>query len=166
MPTPLEYVLLNTYKDEMNRYLVRHPEFFQEALALALSDRQPLAWRAAWILNHGMESNDPRIRPVVGTMIDLLSKRPDGHIRSLLQILQAMDIPENLEGKLFDLCADIWEMVQKQPSVRLNAFKIMLQITQKHPELKGELHLYLQEHYLETLSPGVRHSIQKMNSQL
>jgi hypothetical protein len=31
-------------------YLSAHPEYFEEAITLAISDKQPYSWRAAWLL--------------------------------------------------------------------------------------------------------------------
>ena len=62
METALEHILTSTYKDEMIAYLNTHPEDFEEAITLALSDKQPYGWRSAWLLWSCMEENDRRIQ--------------------------------------------------------------------------------------------------------
>ena len=42
-----------------------------------------------------------------------------------------MNLGDEYEGKLFDICAKIWEKVEKQASVRYNAFKLMIKIIKK-----------------------------------
>ena len=37
-----------------------------------------------------------------------------------------MEIPELLEGIVFDKCASLWESPRKSPSVRIIAFKVIL----------------------------------------
>jgi hypothetical protein len=38
----------------------------------------------------------------------------------------------------------------------------MLKLLNKYPELKEEFEYLIQDHFLEDLSPGVHHSIQKL----
>ena len=48
METALEWTLINTYKADMISYLAAHPEDFEEAIKLAITDKQPYSWRASW----------------------------------------------------------------------------------------------------------------------
>ena len=69
-----------------------HPEDFEEAIKLAVSDKQPYSWRAAWLLWSCMEENDQRIQGYVKNIIDTLTARNDDHQRELLIILHQMEI--------------------------------------------------------------------------
>ncbi len=139
-----------------------HPEFFEEAIELAISDKQPYSWRAAWLLWSCMEENDKRIQKYIRKIVDALETKDDGHQRELLKILMQMELNEEYEGKLFNLCMDIWEQINKVPSVRVNALKFIIKIAKKHPELSQEITFLTQDHYLESLSPGAKHSVLKM----
>lgn len=161
MPT-LEHKLLNSYKAEMISFMDTHPEYFEEAIQLAVSDKQPNAWRAAWLLWSCMEENDRRIQKYIKKIVDTLENKDDGHQRELLKILLNMELNEEYEGKLFNLCMDIWEQISKSPSVRVNAFKFIFKIAKKHPELAKEIRFLTEDHYLESLSPGAKHSVLKM----
>jgi hypothetical protein len=50
----------------------------------------------------------------------------------------------------------------KKPSVRYNAFKIIVKIAEKHPELSHEIGMLIQDQYIESLSETVKKSIAKM----
>jgi hypothetical protein len=67
---------------------------------------------------------------------------------------------------LFDICAGIWEKINKKPSVRHNAFRMLVKIAKKHPVLTKEVALLTQNQYLESMSPGVQRSILKMLEEL
>jgi hypothetical protein len=162
METELEKVLMSFYKTDMIQYLATHPESFNEAINLALADKQPYSWRAAWLLWSCLEENDSRIKTRIPGFIKSLKGKKDGHQRELLKILYLMEIDEEFEGILFDHCIRIWEKINKKPSVRFNAFKIILKIGRKHPELSQEIGFLMQDHYTDSLSRGVRHSIMKM----
>jgi hypothetical protein len=165
LETKLEYILTHTYKDEMISYLRDHPEEFEEALQLALTDKQPYSWRAAWLLWSCIEKNDERIIPYIEKIINVIPICRDNQVRDLLMILQKMEIHDDYEGKLFDICISIWEKIGKQPSVRINAFKMILKIMKKHPELSNEIDYLIEPHYLNSLSGGVKHSIKKLISE-
>ncbi len=164
METAFEHVLMTRYKEGMIDYMNKHPEAFDEALQLALTNKQPYAWRAAWLLWSCLNENDMRVVPYVTDIVNSLNGKNDGHQRELLKILYMMDIEDTHEGFIFDLCVDIWERINKQPSVRINAFKIIIKIAQKHPDLFNEITFLTQPHYLETLSPGVKDAVQRLIS--
>jgi len=63
---------------------------------------------------------------------------------------------------LFNFCMDTWEQTNKKPSVRFTAFKFIVETVKKYPELREEISSLTQEHYLKTLSPGIKISIYKL----
>lgn len=162
MATQLEITLISCYKDEMVSFLNSHPEFFDEAFELAVSDKQPYAWRSAWLLWSCLKENDVRIKKHIDAIIKSIKSKNDGHQRELLKILSLTELKDKHEGIVFNLCMDLWEQLGKDPSVRYTALKFLLKIIGKHPELKEEISFITQEHYLETLSPGVKRAIIKM----
>jgi hypothetical protein len=162
MESVLESKLINSYKKEMISFLKSHPEYFDEAIKLAISDKQPYSWRAAWLLWSCMEENDKRIQKHIKAIVESIKTKKDGHQRELLKILYQMEIKEKYEGVLFDICITIWEGIGKNPSMRITALKFILKLANKHPDLLEEIVFLTQDHYLESLSPGVKRSIEKM----
>ena len=63
--TKLEHILTNSYKADMISYMKSHPEDFEEAIKLAITDKQPYSWRAAWLLWSCMDKNDQRINKYI-----------------------------------------------------------------------------------------------------
>ena len=162
METALEQILMNTYKAGMISYMDDHPEDFEEAIKLALSDKQPYSWRAAWLLWSCMKENDPRVHPFIKSIINALTAKNDDHQRELLKILLQMELNEKQESFLFDICMSVWEQINKKPSVRFTAFKFIVKIAKKHPDLSHEIIFLTQNQYMESLSPAAKKSISKM----
>lgn len=162
MESKLEHILTHGYKEDMISYLNKHPEYFEEAIQLAISDKKPYSWRSAWLLWSCMDNNDIRIQKYLAEILDVLMAKPYNQQRELLQILWKMDLEEEYEGILFDCCVTIWEDVEKQSSVRYRAFLNIIKIAEKHPDLINEVKLLVQEQYLETLTPGAKHAIKKL----
>jgi len=128
METALEQILTNSYKAGMISYLAAHPEDFDELIKLAISDKRRYSWRAAWLLWSCMEKNDRRIKRYVKNIIETIPGKADNQQRELLIVLQQMDINEEFEGLLFNHCVTIWEKITKKPSVRCNAFKMIVRL--------------------------------------
>ena len=162
MKTVLEHILTSSYKADMISYMDAHPEDFEEAIILAVSDKQPYSWRAAWLLWSCMEENDTRIQGYIKIIINSITTKNDDHQRELLKILLQMELNEEYEAFLFDVCTTVWKQINKKPSVRLTAFKIIVKIAKKHPDLSHEIIFLTQNQYLNSLSPVVKRSISKM----
>ena len=164
--SPLQEKLLTSYKTEMISFIHSHPDVFNEAVELAISDNQPFAWRAAQLLWSCMEENDNRIRKYIPKIIDCIKTKKDGHQMQLLKILFMMKLKEGDEAKVFDECINIWEDINKIPSVRFNALKFIIKIAKKHPDLFKEISFLAEEHYINSLSHGAKNSVLKMITRL
>jgi len=162
METPLEHLLTTSYKADSISYLKSHPEDFTEAINLAVTDKQPYSWRAAWLLWSCMEKNDKRVQPYVNRIIAAIPKRGENQQRELFIILQKMELTKRQEGVLFNTCVNVWEQLHKQASVRVNAFKLIVKITKKYPDLWNEVTVLTRNEYLETLSPAVKKAVVKL----
>ncbi|MBI2416403.1 MAG: hypothetical protein HYV28_00545 [Ignavibacteriales bacterium] len=162
MDSPLEHILISTYKVDMIAFMNTHPEAFDEAVTLALSDKQPYSWRAAWLLWSCMKENDRRVKKHLGKIVAYLPVAKDNQKRELLKILFVMELDDEQEGRVFDACIALWKDITKDPSIRVNAFKMLLKIAEKYPELMHEILMLTDTHYLATLSPGAQHSVSKL----
>jgi len=153
-------------KEEMVSFLKKNPNLFDETLIVSLGDKEPQSWRAAWLVKHYMSKNDPRVITNINSILKALPNKKDGHQRELLKILMDMKLSEKQEGILFDKCFTIWEDISKSSSVRGTAFSIIVDIVKKYPELRTEIEFLTQNHYVETLTPGIRNSIVKTIKEL
>lgn len=166
MKSILENKLLTSNKNEMISFINSHPEYFDEAIELAVSEKQPYAWRAAFLLWSVINENDERVQKYIKRIVKAVRGKSDGHQRELLKILLMMELDEKYEGVLFDICMNVWERIDKSPSVRVNALKMIIKIADKHQDLKKEIFYLTQDHYLQSLSPGVTHSVKKLMNKI
>lgn len=159
----IETVLASRFNKEkfLNAILSNHDKM-DETFELALGNNQPVSWRAAWVLNHALSKGNPIIKLHEAKILETLPHREAGHQRELMKLLEKIEMDEELEGVLFDHCVTIWESVEKQPSVRVVAFRIISQIAMKYPEMKNEIEFLTQDHYTEGLSPGIKRSFAKI----
>jgi len=163
MELPLENRLINHFnKEELISSINKSDDLFNQMVEITLSNRNPKSWRAPWIINHTIHKNDSRIAPHFEAFVKAIDGKKDGYQRELLKIIDKIDIPEEFEGILFDKCSSIWEKPKKSPATRIVAFKIMLKIARKYPDLKNDISFLTQKHYTETLSPGIQKSLKRM----
>lgn len=161
MSATLRSILMKRRKPEMISFLLENPEYFEEAMELALQNEVDHSWRAAWMIVGTVKKNDPRIKPYILKILDIIPDRRDGHQRELLKILLTMKLEEDFESLLFDLSVQLWEQIRKKPSVRYYAFKGMINVAEKYPELKNEVLSLTQPHFVNPLSAGIRKGILK-----
>ncbi len=164
--TKLEHLLTSSHKAEMIDYMESHPGDFTELIKFAIADKQPYYWRAAWLLWSCMDKNDKRVRKYLKKKIDILPERKDNQQRELLMSLQRMELNNEFEGQLFDVCTKIWEQTGKNPSLRYNALKILVSISKINPELTREIKTLTESYYTHTLSDSVKKSITKLTKDL
>lgn len=163
MSQPLKEILLGRFdKNQVIDLVNQDQEAFRNILEFTLGDEEKLGWRAAWVLYHATEERDIRLTHHIPSLIDAIRDKKDGHQRELLRTILKQHPGEEKEGELFDICMGIWEQIGKIPSTRLFAFRVMLTIAKRYPELNTELGFMVQDHYTETLSPGIRKSLIKM----
>ncbi len=154
-------------KNELVKLIRDDEKLFDETLELATNqEKDNTGWRAAWIINHVIRENDQRIIPFASHILETIKEKEDGHQRELLKIIEKLDFDEKWEGKLLALSTDIWKQVNKSPSVRIVAWRILLQLAEKYPELQSEIEFLSDDRYVETLSPGIRHSFLKLRKRL
>jgi len=162
----LEQTLTTCCKADMISYMATHPEDFEEAISLAISNKQPYSWRSAWLLWSCLEDNDQRIQKHISSIISSLSAKEANQQRELIKILLLMDLKEEDEGFLFDFCATIWRTLSHKPSVRFNAFKMIIKIAKRHPDLRNEIEFLTENEYMDSLSSAAQKSIYKMLAEL
>jgi hypothetical protein len=158
----IKRILTTLHKKQMVEFMNAHPELFADLLSLSLSPSGPLAWRAAWLLWGVMKKNDKRVQPFVAEMIRILPLRKNNIQRELLKIIQGSQVPEDLQGEMFDVSMKLWRDPENQPSVRWYALKWLLTMAEKYPELMNEVAGSMDEETIDSLSKGARHSVMLM----
>jgi hypothetical protein len=163
--SPLKQVLLGFCKKEMIQYLESNPADFDEAIELALVNEQPFSWRAAWLLWDVIEDNDKRIKKHLTSIIKAIPSKRYGQQRDLLRIVSMMQLDEEQEGLVYDICTKIWLTPVGQPSGRYRALLIMKEVARKYPDLKMELKIIASPEYIQTLSPGIKNAAIRLLSE-
>ena len=135
-------------------------------IELATSDNKEYNFRIVWLLFKGTKKNDPRIKPFLSDLIYGIENKKSGHQRELIRSIMKHELSDNQESALYDQCIVIWKDLSLKPGTRYYAYLFLHKLSLKYPELMNELRHFFTEIYLETLSPGIKHSIQKKTTEL
>jgi hypothetical protein len=129
-----------TEKDLYIREVGDSEEKFRILLDLALYEKDPVAWRAAWILDGSDEQNPGLASNSTGKIIRRLPEtKSTGSVRSLLRLLCRYPIDEEDQGTLIDLCFGYMASELYPVAVKVHAMQIIYNHVLIYPELKYEL---------------------------
>ena len=120
--------------------IVKSDSHFLSLLQLALHEKDPLSWRACWILDGADEKKPGLARKYIPKIVQKLpSLESKGALRSLLRLLTRHKIPENEQGLLIDLCFQYLSSELYPVAVKAHAMQIIYHHVLLYPELKNEL---------------------------
>lgn len=126
--------------------IMRSDEHFEILLHLALHEKDPLAWRAAWVLDGSDEKKPGLAKKHISRIIQALpGMESRGTLRSLLRLLVRYDIPEKYQGLLIDECFSYLVSELYPVAVKAHAMQIIYQHVLLYPELKHELTTVLRD---------------------
>ena len=135
---------LNTLIEERNiewvvQTLIDKPQEISQLVELTKSDKEKIAWRAAWVIDHLNMQKPELISPFHPHLLQILKNAPfNGVRRSLLKI--AVSAPPTIkeDGELLDLCFK-WIYSPAFPiAVRVYSMQFVFDLLPRYPELKNE----------------------------
>ena len=119
---------------------------FGRLMNIVLYGREPVAQRAAWVMDACVETHPEFLSPYVETLIEALPQFVNnGVIRQVVKALTAQEIPEKLEGQLVDFCFCRLQSADTPVAIKVHCMQILANITARHPNLAGELRTVILE---------------------
>src|SRR5262245_61227601 len=121
---------------------------FAELMKIFFAGEYRLAQRAAWPMNYCAERHPELIRPYLPKLLDCL-EREDMHVavkRNVVQLLQYIEIPRRLTGRVYSHCVDLIDEPREPVAVRAFAITVAARIAKSEPALLNELRLIVSKH--------------------
>jgi hypothetical protein len=132
--------------DYILHYLNNDPKLFKELLDIMFNGSPPLPHRASWIVTLITDKYPELFKPYLKKIISYVENCDNSSIRrNLLRSIAEYEIPEPLQGKLFDYCYKWLQSRFEPPAVKVHCMEILYNISQGEPDLKNELKLILEE---------------------
>ena len=129
-----------TEKDLLVGEVIKSESHFKALLQLALHEKDPVAWRACWVLDGSDELKPGLARKHISKIVKALpGLESKGTLRSLLRLLSRYEIPKEEQGLLIDLCFSYLVSELYPVAVKVHAMQIIYMHVLLYPELKDEL---------------------------
>lgn len=125
---------------------------FKELVEIFLGDEYRPTQRAAWPLSYCVQLHPELVKPHLAKFIDQL-ERDDVHdavIRNVARLLQYIEVPERLKGRVLDLCFRLVDDPKTPVAARVYAMTAAAEIAHDQPDLIHELGLVVDKHADET----------------
>jgi len=132
---------------QITEAILADPGKLQELWALIRHGEPPLPQRASWPLDTISEAAPHLFAPYIEEAVEMLSQ-PSYHNavhRNLAKVLMRLDIPEGLQGPLYDICLEKLLNPKEKAAIQVHCMAIAHQIAKGIPELKEELAIVIEE---------------------
>jgi len=129
------------------KYVGDDKKRFSELVRLVMKNEKPVSQRAAWIMSYSVGKYPDLFKPYLASCVKNLDK-PDVHEgvkRNVLRVLQDIEIPARLMGKLTDSCFRLLMNPKEAIAVRVFSMAVLFNIVRRESGLKGELKLVIEE---------------------
>ncbi len=130
---------------------------FRELMDLFLNGEYRVTQRAAWIVKHCADDHTELVLPYFDKMVDRMLE-PGVHVavkRNVARILQDVEIPRRLAGKIATICFDMFGSAKEPIAVKVFSMTVLANIARQEPELKNEIRILI-EQQMPTGSAGFR----------
>ena len=117
----------------------------EELWELIRAGEPPLPQRASWVLDAVTEQAPDSLQPYLPEAAALLLAPNHNAVhRNLLKALERADIPEELQGELYDYCINILLNPRALPAIQAFSMSLAAKIAAGIPELQEELALVIE----------------------
>jgi hypothetical protein len=134
------------------RYVGSDERKFAVLMDIFFNGEYRMTQRSAWAVNYCVQYHPELIKPYLNKCIDLLPKR-EAHVavrRNVVRLLQYVEIPEKLKGKVYSHCLDLIDDLKEALAVKVFAVTVATRIARKEPSLVNELQLVVKKHLPHT----------------
>lgn len=133
---------------KIKQAVMADPSRIRELMDCFFSDEMRICQRASWPVGMLGEEHGQLFLPYFEEMITVLENpMHDAVVRNTLRTWQYMDIPEDFEGPIYDLCFSYLQDMNSPIAIKVFAMTILVNISCKYPDLIEELIPAIEDQY-------------------
>ena len=137
-------------------YIGNSQQRFDILMDLFLHDEYRVVQRSSWVISFVAEKYPHLIMPHLNNVIASLENPPHVAVkRNILKVLASMEVPEEHQGILVDLCFKFLYDPKEAIAVHAFAMQVIFEIGKNEPDLFHELKQILEDNY-ESGSAGYK----------
>ena len=127
-------------KIELAKVIIEHPELFDKLLDLLQNCDRRMSLSGSWVMSEAVERSPDLLIGQYPSLYGLLKKPCHTSMpRNVLRAMAYGNIPDELEGDLFEMCLTTVQINKEAAAVIANSITILQMICRKHPELANEI---------------------------
>ncbi len=136
---------------------------FADLMKLFFADEYRVTQRAAYAFLITVDKHPELVKPYFKKLVSQLARKDahDAVRRNVVRALQVIEIPKNLEGRIFSHCFDLVEDMSEPIAIRAFALTVATRIAKQEPALIDELCLAV-EKFMKNPSPALKVRIRKL----
>jgi hypothetical protein len=144
-------------------YVGQNEARFKVLVEVYLAGPYRVTQRAAWPLSYCVERHPGLVTPHLKRLLDFLDKPGlhDAVKRNTLRLLQYVDLPKRLHGRVADLCFQYLQSKREPIAVKAFSLTVLQRIVEVQPELGTELKIIIEDQ-LPYASPAFRSRARKV----
>lgn len=130
------------------KYVGNSTARFKDLVTVFLTGPYRVTQRAAWPLAICVEHHPNLVAPHLTILLKHLDKPGihDSVKRNTVRLLQHIEIPKRLQGKIADRCFRYLTDNEENIAVRVFSLTVLETIAKENPELKRELRMIIEDH--------------------
>jgi hypothetical protein len=134
-------------KNKIIDYVGNVPSRFSKLVTVFLEGPYRVTQRASWPLSCCVEEHPELVKPHLLTLLKSVRKPGvhDSVKRNVMRLLQFIDIPKNLEGKVAEECFRLFNDKKEPVAVRVFAMTVLGNVALKNPELQNEVRILIED---------------------
>lgn len=127
------------------------PLEFKKIVNIIYKESPPLPQRAAWLLAVVNQQHPELLKPYLSRFIDTIEQfNVDAIKRNMSSVLAKHDLPVKLQGKAVDVLFRLMLSPAETVAVKTEAMQTLGNIARKHPELRNELKMAIEDQLPKT----------------
>lgn len=144
--------------DKIAAWVGKDAKRFDELMQLFLHDENKVTQRAAWVLSVVAEKHAKLAEPYIDDMVHCASEPgvPDAVKRNVTRVLQFIDIPESLHGKVMNLCFDLLASPSEAVAIRCFSMTVLGNLSKTYPDIKPELKAVIEDMLEQAPTAGMK----------
>lgn len=134
--------------EKIIKYIGNDPSRFKMLVNVFLAGPYRVTQRAGWPLSGVVEMHPELVTPHLSQLLKHLSKPGihDSVKRNTIRLLQHVEIPKRLQGKVAGICFSYLTNHEEPIAVRVFSMSVLERIARENTELKRELQIIIEDH--------------------
>lgn len=127
--------------EKIAKHAIANKTVFEELMTHYIGENQRLAQMASWCVSHAVDIDTTIILPHIHNLVDIIhtTNKHDAVIRNSIRILQFVEIPEYLQGKVMNKCFEFIEQPSYPAAFKAYSLTVLFNLSMIYPDIKPEL---------------------------